>query len=289
MKDKNYNTFTIMSLIALIGLSFYISSQMSEVKRQSRDAYEVAHELYYKVETLSAQIDQLEKKDQRIQNTTYDVTNIMKDQTALANVKFASELNQIVADQKIMLLYRSSNLLNQEQGADSTEWLKLPVTVHYNQIESEFTLPCTEDYELQLMFEKNGERFFETLPNLDLHTTLDHIFARSIHLHKTKANKIEFDAQVVLFQSDFEVKLDSALCHIYYKDQLQKTYDVIKATEEGAQKEPQMQMEHQDEDFWFVNTSYTFENIQDFNPENVRIELLLTDSFGNEYSTDFDL
>ncbi len=278
-----------MSLIVLIGLSFYMSFQMSEIKRQSRDAYEATHELYYKVETLSAQIDELEKKNQYIQNANYSVSNIEKDQSVFANVKFTAELNQINDDQKITLLYRPSNSANQERSTDSTEWLKLPMTIHYNQIESEFTLAYTNDYELQLMLETNGETLYEALPSLDLHTKLDHIFARSIHLHKIKANKIEFDAQIVQFSSGLDVKLNSALCKIYYKDQLQKTYDVMKETKEGTQKEPQMQMEHQDNDFWFVNTSYTFENIQDFNPENVRIEILLIDSLGIEYSTDFNL
>ncbi|GAU78501.1 hypothetical protein [Fusibacter sp. 3D3] len=279
MKDKHYNTFTMIGLIALICLSTYLSYKVVHLNRESRALYDTVHELAYRVEALSEQIDQLEKKDQRVQNANYNVTTVEKAETILGSIQFTAKLNKITENQKITLLYRPSS---------SSEWLKQPIVVNEGHLESKFELPYTDDYELQIMFEQEGETFYETLPNLDLHTKLDHMFSRHINMHKVTGNKMEFDAQIVLFQSDFGVKLDSALCHIYYKDQLQKTYDVIQETEAGTQKEPQLQMEHQDADFWFINKSYAFENINDFNPENIRIELLLTDTFGNTYLTNFE-
>ncbi|MBF4691930.1 hypothetical protein [Fusibacter ferrireducens] len=288
MTDKNYNKFIQMGLIALIALItifIYMAFQLGEVKRHSRDTYQTVNELYYKLDTLSTQMDRFEKKNQRIKDTSYSINFIELDQMSLANVKFTAELSQTATDQEITLLYRSSNLSDQDQNEHSTEWLKMPLIHHYNQIESEIALPYANDYEVQLMFESDGVAFYEPLPNLEIHSTLEHMFARAIHLHKIKGNKVEFDAQIVNFKSQYDVKLNTALCHIYYEDQIQKTYDVMQVTQEGTQKEPQLQMANQGQDFWFVNTSYTFENIQDFDPQKVRIELILTDSLGNEYKT----
>jgi hypothetical protein len=106
---------------------------------------------------------------------------------------------------------------------------------------------------------------------------------KDINIYKVKNNKLKFDAQIVKFKSSDDIKLLSAICNIYYDNEMVETIDILKENEIRGRKEPRMQMEHLDGDYWFVIEEIEFVDINDFDKSKVAVEMILEDSVKNIY------
>lgn len=116
-----------------------------------------------------------------------------------------------------------------------------------------------------------------------MYTKSEHVFIKAIDIYDVKKSKLEFDVQIAKFKSSDDIKLLSAISNVYYDDDIVNVIDILKENEVSGRKEPKMQLEHLDGDYWFVIEEVDFSNIDKFDKSKVEVEVVLEDSLGNIY------
>jgi hypothetical protein len=89
--------------------------------------------------------------------------------------------------------------------------------------------------------------------------------------------------QIAKFKSSTNVQLLSAICNVYYGEDIVKVIDVLKENEVSNRKKPKKQIEHFDGDYWFIIDEVDFSSIDEFEKSKIEIEVVIEDSLGNTY------
>jgi len=89
--------------------------------------------------------------------------------------------------------------------------------------------------------------------------------------------------QIAKFKSSTNVQLVSAICNVYYGEDLEKVIDILKENEVSDRKKPKKQIEHFDGDYWFIIDEVDFSSIAEFDKTKIEIEVIIEDSLGNTY------
>ena len=96
-------------------------------------------------------------------------------------------------------------------------------------------------------------------------------------------NRRRRNGEKAKFKSSTNVQLVSAICNVYYGEDLEKVIDILKENEVSDRKKPRSQIEHFDGDYWFIIDEVDFSSIAEFDKTKIEIEVIIEDSLGNTY------
>lgn len=282
--ERKQNVIPIIIVIGIVVMGMLIVHNFS-LSNQLNQVAGVVRDLRYDHNRLSEQLDAVIEKMSIISDTDYRVETIENGNEVLAQVVVDITSNKLGSYTDVKLLYRKTYDFTKADNYDysSEEWQAVELKEDHGIYLSEFTVPFSCNYELQVSLQENNHLNYEELPELDLYTKSEYAFMKDINIYKVKDNKLKFDVQIAKFKKDDYTKLLEAICHIYYGDDIVKSFDILKENEISGRKEPKKQLEHLDGEYWFIIEEVDFSDRDIVDESKITIEIILKDSKGNTY------
>lgn len=281
-QSKNYKEVLVIFIIAVSLFSFIrISSLNNRIDSLEREV----KRLTYDLDDVSQQFDELEKSNSLISDSRYSVQEVKIGDKVEAKVKVNIVSNKLGSYPNLNLEYRVSYDSNKPDNHNysNEEWKSVPLKSINGTYQAEFTVPFSCNYKLHVAFGEDKKINYEQLPLLNIYAKGKLTFIKDINIYSIKNGILKYDAQIAKFNEKEDRVLLKAMCKVYYGDEVIKEIDILEENKVEGRKQPRAMLEHKDGNYWFIIDEVDFSNIEEFNKDNVKIELILKDSIGNNY------
>ncbi|SNS71966.1 hypothetical protein SAMN05446037_101866 [Anaerovirgula multivorans] len=280
-KKQNSNIITIVAILVV----FILIIRNISLGNQLQSIQENVKELQYEIEGVSKQLNTVIEMNRIIVDSQYKVEQVEENGKILGKVTVEITSNKLESYTDLQLLYRTVYDYTKIKNYDysNEDWKHIEVHNNNGSYSADFIVPFSCNYELKVAFKDDNKINYEQLPDLDLYTKAENTFMKGINIYDVKKSKLEFDVQIAKFKSSTNVKLLSAICNVYYGEDIVKVIDVLKENEVSGRKKPKKQLEHLDGDYWFTIEEIDFSSIDEFDKTKIGIEVVLEDSLSNTY------
>ncbi|SKC68732.1 hypothetical protein [Maledivibacter halophilus] len=268
----------IAAIFILLMRNFSLNNQFQRLQQD-------VNELQNDFNKVSQQLNTIIEMNSIVSDSEYRVEKQVKNDKIFAKIMVELSSNKLGSYTDLKLLYRTTYDFTKAENYDysNESWHYTEVKNNNGKYFADFIVPFSCNYELKIAYEDNKNIDYEQLPNLDLYSKSEQVFMKGINIYRVNKSKLEFDVQIAKFKSSIDTKLLSAACNVYYDNDIVKAIDILKANEVSGRKEPRVQLEHLDGDYWFIIEEVDFSNIEKFDKSKVTIEIVLEDSIGNIY------
>jgi len=280
-RKENFNVIIIVAvavIFALVMRNLSISNELESLN-QNVDA------LQYKINEVSQQLKTVIEMNSIVKDSQYKVELVEENTRSEGKVTVEFTSNKLETYTDLQLLYRTiyDHTKTKNYDYSNENWHYIDLSSNNGSYSADFIVPFSSDYELKVAFKDDNKINYEKLPDLDLYTKAEQVFMKWINIYGVKKSKLEFDVQIAKFKTEHDIKLSSAICNIYYGDDLVNVTYILKENEVSGRKEPKTQIEHLNGEYWFIIKEIDFSNEDEFDPSKVKIEVFLEDSLGNTY------